>query len=260
MVRIQAVIPKRLGHIWVGPYMPPDAWMKTWTEKHSDWEYRIFDNGYLNSRRWRLQKHIDEYMRRGAYSGVSDMMRYEILHENGGFIAPSDSVCINAVDDLFIEKKAYAVYENEVVRGDLMTPFMASQPDNKAIEAIIECIHNHDPKKLGHAYLSTGNYLVGKIAHQFPEDVIVLPSYTFNPKHMIGLEYKGEGKIYAEEFFGTGCNLYKKKPGNFIYNYIERKKEKKIKKIFWNAVNNAVYQPYTDEDIQNAKSKVDRFL
>jgi hypothetical protein len=228
--------------------------MRTWTDKHPEWEYRLFDNAYLNSRRWRLQKHIDEYMRRGAYSGVSDMMRYEILHENGGFIPPSDSICLNAVDDLFTQSKAYAVYENEVVRGNLMTPFMAAPAANIALSAIIDSIQDHPPQKLGHAYLSTGNYLVGKISLRFPDDVIVLPSYTFNPKHITGLRYEGAGKVYAEEFFGTGLDLYKKQSSNFISRYLEKRREKRKKKLFWQAMEQAEYPPYTDADIAISKN------
>jgi len=238
-----------LGHIWIGPYLPPEQWMNTWTEKHPDWEYKIFDNAYLNSRRWRLQEHIEEYMRRGAYSGVADMLRYEILLEEGGFIAPADSICLNAVDDLFVEKKAYTVFENEFIRGNLRMPFLASPPNNPAVSAIIEKIHSQTPSKLGHAYISTGNYLVGKTALEYPDDTITLPSYTFNPNHSTGISYTGTGKIYAEQFFATGSNLYSKKTGNRIQDFLEKRRSKKRKRAFWKAIEQAQNTTYDDHDL-----------
>jgi hypothetical protein len=238
-----------LSHIWIGPYLPPEHWMQTWPEQHPEWEYKVFDNAYLHGRDWRLQAHIDEYMKRGAYSGVADMMRYEILLDEGGFIAPADSICLNAVDDLFIEDKAYTVFENELIRGNLRMPFLASPPNNPAINAIIEKIYSQDPTKLGHAYLSTGNYLVGKIALEHPDDVITLPSYTFNPNHCVGISYSGTGKIYSEQFFATGSNLYSKKTGNKIKDFFEKRRIKKQKRAFWKAIEQAQYTTYDDNDL-----------
>jgi len=36
------MIPRELGHIWVGVFPAPDIWMKTWKDKHPDWSYRHF--------------------------------------------------------------------------------------------------------------------------------------------------------------------------------------------------------------------------
>jgi FkbM family methyltransferase len=57
-------IPKKLGHIWIGDRQPPLEWMKTWKQKHPDWDYQLFDNSYLSSRRWRCEAQIAEYMKR----------------------------------------------------------------------------------------------------------------------------------------------------------------------------------------------------
>ena len=57
-------IPKKLGHIWIGDKQPPLEWMETWKQKHPDWDYQLFDNSYLSSRRWRCEAQIAEYMKR----------------------------------------------------------------------------------------------------------------------------------------------------------------------------------------------------
>lgn len=248
------MIPKKINHIWIGPYLPPDEWMQTWTSSHPDWAYTVFDNRYLQNRRWRLQNHINEYMKRGAYSGVADIMRYEILLEQGGFIAPADSVCLNPVDDLFTEAKAYTVFENELVRGNLMMPFLASPPQNKAVAEMLNLIEAQPLETLGQAYLATGNYIVGKVARQFPDDVVLLPSYTFNPKHHVGINYTGTGKVYSDQFFATGGNLYKKNTGNPIRNLIEKYNAKKKKRQFKAADKRAQYLTYDDNDLHLLKN------
>ena len=46
-------IPKIMGHIWVGHLQAPQTWMQTWRDFHPDWEYRLYDNEFLFSRRWK---------------------------------------------------------------------------------------------------------------------------------------------------------------------------------------------------------------
>ena len=65
---------KRMVHIWIGPYEPPLDWMNTWKEKHPDWEYMVFTDEMLKSRKWHNQHLIDEYYRRGTWAGVADLL------------------------------------------------------------------------------------------------------------------------------------------------------------------------------------------
>ena len=81
--------------------------------KHQDWDYQLFDNSYLSSRRWRCEAQIAEYMKHRQYAGVSDLMRYEILLEQGGFLPEADSICLRSVDELFVLPSLYTAYEHE---------------------------------------------------------------------------------------------------------------------------------------------------
>ena len=93
-------IPKIIGHIWIGHLQAPQDWMKTWREYHPTWEYRLYDNEFLFSRRWKNQELINAFYARKEYAGVSDLMRYEILEEVGGFIPEADSICLRPTDEL----------------------------------------------------------------------------------------------------------------------------------------------------------------
>ena len=69
------MIPRRLGHIWIGPQPAPLEWMDTWKAAHPGWDYTLYDNAYLTGRRFRNQPLINEYFRRAEYAGVADLMR-----------------------------------------------------------------------------------------------------------------------------------------------------------------------------------------
>lgn len=223
-------IPKTLSHIWIGPYEPPVYWMESWQNFNPDWNYGIFDNAYLQSRRFRCQSLIDEYMKRAAYSGVADLMRYEILFEKGGFIASADSLCLRSVNDLFTAPVAYTVYENEFLRGKLVSPVLACEPQNQFVGEIIKVLEQKRPEDLLEPWKSTGNLLVSKLIENLKPNIKIFPSHYFNPTHYDGLTYDGDGPVYAKQLFGstTGKYVLAKKPGYF--------KARKIRKYAKNAL------------------------
>jgi mannosyltransferase OCH1-like enzyme len=64
--------------------------MHTWRDKHPDWKYSIFDDTMLKSRKWKNQHLIEHYYNTGKWPGVSDLIRYELLYEQGGFWPEAD--------------------------------------------------------------------------------------------------------------------------------------------------------------------------
>lgn len=107
------IVPKRLGHIWIGPNPAPKEWMQTWVDKHPGWEYTLYDNEFLQNGTFRTAPQIKEYMERGSYAGAADLLRYEILFERGGYLAGADSICFKPIDELLSDSSAlYTIYEN----------------------------------------------------------------------------------------------------------------------------------------------------
>lgn len=221
------MIPRNLFHVWIGPYKPPLAWMDTWPKKHPAWEYTVLDNDALYKTPWRLQKHIDEYISRGSYSGVADLIRYEALYKYGGFVAPADSVSIKPVDDLFDDKIAYTVCENDIFCPNSMSPVLASPPKSPALEIIISSIENLEPRQMGEPWTTTGNLLVGYLVRKYPNYFCVLPSRTFVPQHYSGLYQLHGTDTYAEQYFGTGSNGYDRS----IDGFFRRKRIKKTERM-----------------------------
>ena len=203
-----APIPKKLGHIWIGDKQPPLEWMETWKQKHPDWDYQLFDNSYLSSRRWRCEAQIAEYMRRKQYAGLSDLMRYEILFEQGGFLPEADSICLRNVDELFVLPALYTAYEHEIKRPGLVSPFYASSPGHSFLAQILDELSQLQPESLLPPFKSVGNRALRDFIKKWDPDVSIFPSYFFNPRHHTGETYKGDGPVYAEQLWGTTKRLY----------------------------------------------------
>ena len=94
-------IEKNIHHIWVGPKERPKKWMDTWPKMHPDWNYVLWDNDKVFSRKWKNQNVIDAYKAKGKWHGVADVIRYEILYDYGGFMPGADSECIRNISELF---------------------------------------------------------------------------------------------------------------------------------------------------------------
>ena len=222
-------IPKRLGHIWIGPKPAPLKWMQTWPEKHPDWEYTVYDNDFLVGFPFRLRRQINEYFWRGLYAGVQDMMRYEILFHFGGFMADADAICLHPVDELLDKPRAYTVYdrpETDKFRG--VCPLLACDPGNPLLGRIIDTLADTPPEALRKAEVSTGNrFLMSKIREWQPtEDALkIWPTHYFVPwqKSDPDAYYDGPDRVYAEQKWATSMYAYNREdgPGEEVFSPAE---------------------------------------
>lgn len=203
------MIEKILHHIWVGPLPAPMEWINTWYEKHPSWDYILWDNEKVFGRKWKNQKWVDYYREKGIWHGVADVVRYEILFENGGFMPGADSVCLLPVDELLEENIAYAVYENEEVRPGLITPLYACSKGNIFAKMLIDELGAKT--RVGEPWRTTGNMFMQAMVARYPEiPITIWPSHYFNPEHYSGHTYQGDGKVYARQKWGTTKKIYAK--------------------------------------------------
>lgn len=201
-------IPKILHTVWIGDKPVPWHWINTWKEKHPDWEHILWDNDKVFGRKWRNQRHIDYLRERKMWSAIADVLRYEYLHEYGGFAGGADSVCLNPIDELFEDEAydAYTCYENEKVTGRLVSPLLGCSKGNPLANQLIEILGMKE--KLGDtAWLTTGNLFMMHViaALEYPR-LKVFPSHVFLPEHHSGAKYMGDEKSYATHMWGTGKN------------------------------------------------------
>ena len=206
-------IPYNMIHIWIGPNPAPNTWMKTWQQLHTNWSYRIFDNAEFKNTKFHNQHLIDEYYSRGKYNGVADLIRYELLYSEGGFLPPADAVCYHNTEELFTtEKMCYTVYENEILKPDYVSPILASPKGHSFVEMLINDLHKLKPSQLeDKVWESTGNGYLGRMIKQHSPDVRIFPSHYFIPQHYKSKErYHGPDKVYCDQMWGTTKNNYDK--------------------------------------------------
>jgi len=208
---------KNMTHIWIGHKQPPLQWMETWQEKHPDWNYRILTDEEYKDTDWVLKEHMTGYYKRQHYCGVADMIRYETLLKEGGFLPPADSICHHAIDELLTEPShfCYTVYENETLRPHFISPIQASNSDNKFVKTIIEKIYAKDPVAMckNAAFIETGNSFLAletKAQDLNKLGVKIWPSHYLIPQHFKAKHrYNGPDTVYAEQMWGSTKGLYK---------------------------------------------------
>lgn len=205
-------IPKILHQIWIGPKPAPTNLMKTWKDKHPDFEYIFWTETELIARGMEITCQTQVDMMK-EINGKADIIRWEILYKYGGVFVDADSICIEPFDDSFMNKSGFATYENEIVRESLVaTGTMGFEPGSALCHDIIEWIKSDESTpfiqnfrawySVGPAlltkFLNTGNY----------RKFSVFPSHCFLPIHFTGPKYEGHKKVYGYQEWGTAKQSY----------------------------------------------------
>ena len=197
------MIPKIIHQIWVGDQSKrPDQFIKTWQELNPTWEHRLWTEENMPES-W-IKPHFDACP---SLAGKADILRYQLLHMHGGFFIDADAECIRPLDDDLTDNEAFCCWENEQIRAGLMSNgYLASIPKNPFLWEMLNAIGqrtdmNYHPMQ---TWTITGPLLLTNVVHAMRyERMKVYPSHYFIPKHYTGLEYTGDGKIYAKQYWGT---------------------------------------------------------
>ena len=122
-------IPKVIHQIWVGPKTPPTLMMNTWRDKNPDFEYICWTDEEIKKRNitFELQSRIDEME---VYNGKADIIRWELMAKYGGIFLDADSVCVEPIDEVLLEKKCFAGFEQETLRMGLLATGTMGFPPN----------------------------------------------------------------------------------------------------------------------------------
>jgi GT2 family glycosyltransferase len=207
------MIPKILHQIWIGPKPAPSNLMRTWKEKHPDFEYILWNEAEIQRRglSFICQKQINDI---AEINGKADIIRWEILYQMGGYFVDADSICIEPFDELFEGKTAFATFENENMRKGLVaTGTMGFVPKHPLCFDVIQWISTSlEATKLiqeTRAWYSVGPALLTNMLNTGKyQDFSVFPSHLFLPIHFTGDEYIGHKKVYGYQEWGTAKQSY----------------------------------------------------
>ena len=204
-------IPKIIHQLWIGPKPPPSNHMDTWKKMNPDFEYIRWDERLIQSKITLECKHRIAEMK--EINGQADIIRWEILYEYGGIFLDADSICVDKIDDILMNCKCFAGWEHETLRNGLIaTGTMGFTPKHPLVKEAIEWIKQNcvDYNKTGlMAWQSVGPGLLTRMYNSGKyNDMTIFPSYSFLPIHCTGAEYKGHGKIYAYQEWGSTKKNY----------------------------------------------------
>lgn len=92
-------IPKKIHQIWIGGDVPQKfkQWMRTWQEKHPEWEYKLWTDQDIDGFSF---LYPETFFRAKNLGAKSDIWRYEILYQQGGVYVDVDFEAIKAFDVL----------------------------------------------------------------------------------------------------------------------------------------------------------------
>lgn len=204
------MIPKTLHFIWVGDESRrPDNCIRTWAGHNPDWTLKVWGNDSLVETEWINAVHMRE-MSHKELNGVADMMRWEILYNEGGFVVDADSVCLLPLDDSLLESEAFACWENEIARPGLIAAgYFACEKENRFVGQIVNDIHAEATVVDDMAWKTVGPMRLTNAYRRYAYHRLdILPSHTFIPEHYSGLRYDGRGKVYANQEWASTKRSY----------------------------------------------------
>jgi mannosyltransferase OCH1-like enzyme len=204
------MIPKTIHIVWVGDESKrPDNCINTWIEKNPTWSVRIWGNAERTQLPWLNKNHMEE-MAKYEWCGVADLMRWEILYNEGGFAVDADSICIKPLQDWLLEHEMFASWENEIARpGLIANGYVGARPKNRLVGQILLDINAEKTVVNRKAWLSTGPMRLTETwkRNQYQE-LSILPSHYFIPNHFERPEYAGSGHVFAKQFWGATSKNY----------------------------------------------------
>lgn len=219
-----SLIPKVLHFVWVGDESKrPDNYIDTWRFLNPDFEVRIWGNRERQEGNWKTRKHMDQLAARNKeYAGIADLMRWEILLNEGGFTLDADSVCVAPLPQWLFDCNLFAVWENEYAKPGLVANgYVGAQPGHEVIAALVQRFANskdltrhfvwHKLKfKKRVNWKTTGPVpFTEALMSAANKSATLLPSHFFLPRHHLGSQYNGQGPVYGCELFsGSGSTCF----------------------------------------------------
>lgn len=191
--------------VWIGDESKrPDDCIDTWKKHH---EVRVWGNDDLKNRSWFNAKHMMTFTLT-ELCGVADMMRYEILYEEGGIAVDADSICERKLEDWMFETPI-AAWENEIERpGLIANGTLGAQAKNPLIGQIINDIQKDEIYDRKAWQFSGPQRLTDAWKKYKYNELTILPSHFFYPEHFSGQVYTGKGPIYARQFWASTRSIH----------------------------------------------------
>lgn len=199
------MIPKKLHFIWIGDEskMPKEC-IQTWVKKNPKFEVRIWGNKELKTIKWKNAKQLKQMLKKKDYAGASDIMRYEILYKHGGIFIDADSYCMKALPNWLLECEAFACWENERIRNNLISnAYIGGIPKAGVWKTCIDEVATKDCTEEKLAWMITGPWMLSDVYFKKEPNLTVYPSHFFIQDHHTGYKTNVTGHYFANHMWGS---------------------------------------------------------
>jgi mannosyltransferase OCH1-like enzyme len=203
------VIPRTLHIIWIGdPARRPAQNIESWRRMNPAMQFREWGNADLTARGWRTARHMKALAPR-ELSGVADLMRYEILLDEGGVAVDADSLCLRALDDFILEHDPFASWEQEITRPGLIScAFVGASAGNDLLAALVDELAAAPDLTQRLAWQETGPLRFTRTVRRLRyANLTIFPSHFFMPRHYTGIRYDGPGRVYSDHQWASAQRL-----------------------------------------------------
>jgi len=196
-------IPKKIHQIWFGEFQERlEVLINSVKEKHPDWEYKLWTLDDMKDYPLKNKELFEEI---DNYGAKSDVARYEILNNEGGFYLDCDFYMINSFDNLLGNTFVTGSTENyETVVNNGLIGCVAGCGIIKSLVDNLPEHYNGDPMS------STGPYYFSRIFFDHMRDNmeernLVLPGPYFYPlsRHA---RHEARNKIPGQDDYITSFN------------------------------------------------------
>lgn len=199
------MIPKILHFIWIGDEskIPLDC-INTWITKNPTYNSHIWTNESVSQNFWVNAKQLHEMLDKKDYAGAADIMRYEILYNEGGIYIDADSVCLKPLEDWLLNCEAFASWEQEHMRNNLISNgFLGGVKGAEVWKICIDEVSTKDCTEQRLAWQITGPLMMSDVFFKKQPNLTVYPSHFFMPRHHTGYESKVTGHRFADHIWGS---------------------------------------------------------
>lgn len=203
-------IPKTLHIIWIGDQTQrPDNCIATWLHHHPGWTLKIWGNDDLSTRTWRCERQMLA-LAPVDLRAVVDLMRWEILADEGGVAVAADSLCLRTLPDELLAREMFACWENEIeAPGMLAADYIGCHPGNAFLNTLVDEIAADMDLVLQPASQAPVPYrLTRAFRTHRPADLSILPSHSFMPRHHRGARYGGPVDEFGVPAGVFACELW----------------------------------------------------
>lgn len=209
------LIPKIIHQIWLGPKTPPNwcinSWRNNYLLNYPDWEYKLWTEKDIKNIKLKTQNIFEK---EETWRGKADILRYEILYNEGGIFIDADSFSLNKnLEDLIIDSKDYNLFVGKEPNDnvDYANGVIGCKKHSIEMLNLINYLNqNYDellkkhPKKYD-VWLRTGPVVMNTI---IKKNIKIYPSNYFYPEGFIKNNIKKDFTKFKEQF-----------PNSYMYQY-----------------------------------------